>query len=39
MIEISYKVQLREATDSFFKTRDTTSATYGGAGEDPADDV
>jgi hypothetical protein len=39
MIEISYKVQFREATDSFFKTRDTTSATYGGAGEDPADDV
>jgi hypothetical protein len=38
LIQISYDVQFREATDSFFKTLNFGGATYGGAGEDPADD-
>lgn len=38
LIQLSYEVQFREATDTFFKTYNTEVATYGGAGEDPADD-
>jgi hypothetical protein len=37
-ITCNYTVQFREATDSFFKTRSTAVATYGGTGEDPTDD-
>lgn len=38
MVQVSYDVQFREATDSYFKTLNTDTATYGGAGEDAADD-
>lgn len=38
MVQIEYLVQFREATDSFFKTQTTTTATYGGDGEDAVDD-
>jgi hypothetical protein len=37
IVQITYKVQFREAKASLIKTLDTTAATYGGAGEDPTD--
>ena len=37
-IQVAYDVQFREGSDSFFKTLSTANATYGGIGEDPADD-
>ena len=38
IVFIEYTVQFREAIDAHFKISDATSATYGGAGEDAADD-
>lgn len=38
MVQINYTVQFMEEKEEAYKVRDTSPATYGGAGEDMADD-